>query len=286
MKKILFVASEGVPFIKTGGLADVVGSLPKCIDKEYFRQMIQDLLRRLPQSSVCCLLPSMWYGMLPNYTHLRRNLWLTRCLRPASVQFQHNHHPLRSDIGRPIPFWSRLSQQGNAPCFHSTITRKRDVHQALISRRKFSQDVLQRRLVSWGWHERRKGSVWMHTKETDILFSQQASLQSNQMVDMVFRYLCSLSAGDYIYRSVHGKGQQRPERKRRHRIHHRNPHPPPLHFYQIDIRYAKPITDKTTAQTELTVQTLLAEHTELRLRPNLRYRRYWLNRLNKRYRWT
>lgn len=36
MKKILFVASEGVPFIKTGGLADVVGSLPKCIDKEYF----------------------------------------------------------------------------------------------------------------------------------------------------------------------------------------------------------------------------------------------------------
>ena len=36
MKKILFVASEGVPFIKTGGLADVVGSLPKCIDKENF----------------------------------------------------------------------------------------------------------------------------------------------------------------------------------------------------------------------------------------------------------
>ena len=36
MKKILFVASEGVPFIKTGGLADVVGSLPKCIDKEHF----------------------------------------------------------------------------------------------------------------------------------------------------------------------------------------------------------------------------------------------------------
>ena len=36
MKKILFVASEGVPFIKTGGLADVVGSLPKCIDKQFF----------------------------------------------------------------------------------------------------------------------------------------------------------------------------------------------------------------------------------------------------------
>ncbi|MCR4929616.1 MAG: glycogen synthase GlgA [Lachnospiraceae bacterium] len=36
MKNILFVASEGVPFIKTGGLADVVGSLPKCVDKRYF----------------------------------------------------------------------------------------------------------------------------------------------------------------------------------------------------------------------------------------------------------
>ena len=36
MKKILFAASEGVPFVKTGGLADVVGSLPKCIDKQYF----------------------------------------------------------------------------------------------------------------------------------------------------------------------------------------------------------------------------------------------------------
>lgn len=26
----------GVPFIRTGGLADVIGSLPKCIDKKYF----------------------------------------------------------------------------------------------------------------------------------------------------------------------------------------------------------------------------------------------------------
>ena len=36
MKNILFAASEAVPFIKTGGLADVAGSLPKYIDKRYF----------------------------------------------------------------------------------------------------------------------------------------------------------------------------------------------------------------------------------------------------------
>ena len=36
MKRVLFVASEAVPFIKTGGLADVVGSLPKCFDKEEY----------------------------------------------------------------------------------------------------------------------------------------------------------------------------------------------------------------------------------------------------------
>ena len=36
MKKVLFVTSEAVPFIKTGGLADVTGSLPKYFDKKKY----------------------------------------------------------------------------------------------------------------------------------------------------------------------------------------------------------------------------------------------------------
>ena len=40
MKKILFAASECVPFIKTGGLADVVGTLPKTFDKTKYEAAV------------------------------------------------------------------------------------------------------------------------------------------------------------------------------------------------------------------------------------------------------
>ena len=50
MKKVLFVSSECVPFIKTGGLADVAGELPKYIDKEkYDVRVILPNYRAIPE---------------------------------------------------------------------------------------------------------------------------------------------------------------------------------------------------------------------------------------------
>ncbi len=49
MKKILFAASECVPFIKTGGLADVAGELPKYINKKEFDvRVVLPLYKAIP----------------------------------------------------------------------------------------------------------------------------------------------------------------------------------------------------------------------------------------------
>ena len=62
MKKILFATSEAVPFIKTGGLADVAGSLPKFFDKEKY-----DVRVMLPK--YMCMKES-WKEKLQYKTHL------------------------------------------------------------------------------------------------------------------------------------------------------------------------------------------------------------------------
>ena len=36
MNKVLFVSFESLPFVKTGGLADVVYALPKSLDRQQF----------------------------------------------------------------------------------------------------------------------------------------------------------------------------------------------------------------------------------------------------------
>lgn len=66
MKKILFVASEAVPFIKTGGLADVVGSLPK-----YFNKKKNDVRVMLPK--YMCM-KEEWQEKLTYHTHFYMDL--------------------------------------------------------------------------------------------------------------------------------------------------------------------------------------------------------------------
>lgn len=66
MKKILFTASEAVPFMKTGGLADVTGSLPKYFDKTDY-----DVRVILPKY-VC--MDERWKGQLHFLCHFYVNL--------------------------------------------------------------------------------------------------------------------------------------------------------------------------------------------------------------------
>ncbi len=66
MKKILFATSEAVPFIKTGGLADVAGSLPKCLDKEKY-----DVRVMLPK--YLCM-DEQWKEKLTYRTHFYMDL--------------------------------------------------------------------------------------------------------------------------------------------------------------------------------------------------------------------
>ncbi|MCD7834981.1 MAG: glycogen synthase GlgA [Lachnospiraceae bacterium] len=66
MKNILFVTSEATPFIKTGGLADVAGSLPKCFNKEEF-----DCRVILPKYQ--CMAEE-WKSQLEYVTHFYMNL--------------------------------------------------------------------------------------------------------------------------------------------------------------------------------------------------------------------
>mgnify|MGYP000949403123 FL=1 len=71
MKKILFATSEAVPFIKTGGLADVAGSLPKCFDKKYF-----DIRVILPKYA--CM-NQEWKDKMEYVTHFYMDLGFKNC---------------------------------------------------------------------------------------------------------------------------------------------------------------------------------------------------------------
>lgn len=81
MKKILFVASEAVPFIKTGGLADVAGSLPKCFNKEEF-----DVRVILPK--YLCM-SEEWKSKMNYVTHFYMDLaWRSQYVGVLEMQYE------------------------------------------------------------------------------------------------------------------------------------------------------------------------------------------------------
>ena len=82
--KILFAASECVPFIKTGGLADVVGSLPKCFDKEKY-----DCRVILPK--YMCMRQE-WKDKMQYLTHFYMDLsWRSQYVGILEMEYQGVH---------------------------------------------------------------------------------------------------------------------------------------------------------------------------------------------------
>ena len=80
MKKVLFVASECVPFMKTGGLADVVGSLPKYINKDEF-----DVRVMLPKYMA---IPDQYKQQMQYKTHFYMDLaWRTQYVGVSELQY-------------------------------------------------------------------------------------------------------------------------------------------------------------------------------------------------------
>ena len=81
MKKILFVTSEAVPFIKTGGLADVAGSLPKYFDKEYFD------IRVMVPKYLC--MKQEWRDQMQYVTHFYMNLaWRSQYVGILELEYE------------------------------------------------------------------------------------------------------------------------------------------------------------------------------------------------------
>ena len=85
MKKILFAASECVPFIKTGGLADVAGSLPKYFDKERY-----DVRVMLPK--YLCI-PEKWRNQMKYVTHFYMDLaWRSQYVGVLEMEYAGVHY--------------------------------------------------------------------------------------------------------------------------------------------------------------------------------------------------
>jgi starch synthase len=81
MKNILFVASEAVPFIKTGGLADVVGSLPKYFNKDEYD------VRVIIPKYLC--IADKYKGQMRYITHFYMDLaWRTQYVGILEMEYE------------------------------------------------------------------------------------------------------------------------------------------------------------------------------------------------------
>ena len=84
-KNVLFVSSEAVPFIKTGGLADVAGSLPKYFDKEHY-----DVRVMLPK--YLCI-PEKWRSHMKYVTHFYMDLaWRSQYVGVLEMEYAGVHY--------------------------------------------------------------------------------------------------------------------------------------------------------------------------------------------------
>ena len=84
-KNVLFVSSEAVPFIKTGGLADVAGSLQKYFDKEHY-----DVRVMLPK--YLCI-PEKWRSQMKYVTHFYMDLaWRSQYVGVLEMEYAGVHY--------------------------------------------------------------------------------------------------------------------------------------------------------------------------------------------------
>ena len=84
-KNVLFVSSEAVPCIKTGGLADVAGSLPKYFDKEHY-----DVRVMLPK--YLCI-PEKWRSQMKYVTHFYMDLaWRSQYVGVLEMEYAGVHY--------------------------------------------------------------------------------------------------------------------------------------------------------------------------------------------------
>lgn len=78
MAKLLMVASEGLPFIKTGGLADVVGSLPQILaDKGHEVSVVMPMYLKVSQKFKAEMEKEAEYFVSIAYREVQVNLWST-----------------------------------------------------------------------------------------------------------------------------------------------------------------------------------------------------------------